>query len=154
MQEFESAIQKESSKILVPGGEIHPLTCYVMNYIAFLTYYSNALADIVVDWSQVRCRNLTSRVQIEMETISRRSFFCMSFRREPLAAFITSSRATFTKPLTLPSPPTLAMDLKVDVEKLVFFPNIDGGVGGFIRWEDEVLLSLENQERSKEELVN
>ncbi|KAL2579038.1 hypothetical protein AAZX31_15G041000 [Glycine max] len=36
LNNFESAIQKGSSKIPVPGGEIHPLTSYVTNYIAFL----------------------------------------------------------------------------------------------------------------------
>jgi len=49
---FESAIQKESSKIPVPGGGIHPLTRYVMNYIAFLGDYSDALAEIIADWPQ------------------------------------------------------------------------------------------------------
>ncbi|TKY48459.1 Exocyst complex component EXO70A1 [Spatholobus suberectus] len=52
LMDFESAIQKESSKIPVPGGGIHPLTRYVMNYIAFLGDYSDALADIVADWPQ------------------------------------------------------------------------------------------------------
>ncbi|XP_027343390.1 exocyst complex component EXO70H1 [Abrus precatorius] len=50
--DFETAIQKESSKTPVPGGGIHPLTRYVMNYIAFLADYSDALADIVADWPQ------------------------------------------------------------------------------------------------------
>lgn len=49
---FESAIHKESSKIPVPGGEIHPLTRYVMNYIAFLADYKDALSEIVADWSE------------------------------------------------------------------------------------------------------
>ncbi|CAJ1956074.1 unnamed protein product [Sphenostylis stenocarpa] len=49
---FESAIQKEYSKIPVPGGGIHPLTRYVMNYIAFLGDYRDALAEIVADWRQ------------------------------------------------------------------------------------------------------
>ncbi|KAG4955639.1 hypothetical protein AAZX31_15G041100 [Glycine max] len=49
---FESAIQKESSKIPLPGGGIHPLTRYVMNYIAFLADYGDALAEIVADWPQ------------------------------------------------------------------------------------------------------
>ncbi|RDX99248.1 Exocyst complex component EXO70H1, partial [Mucuna pruriens] len=52
LTDFESAIQKESSKIPVPGGGIHPLTRYVMNYIAFLADYGDALADIVADWPQ------------------------------------------------------------------------------------------------------
>ncbi|KAK6935935.1 Exocyst complex subunit Exo70, C-terminal [Dillenia turbinata] len=50
MTEFESAIQKESSKSPVPGGGIHPLTRYVMNYIAFLTDYSGILSDVIADW--------------------------------------------------------------------------------------------------------
>ncbi|KAL9322834.1 hypothetical protein ACSQ67_010887 [Phaseolus vulgaris] len=49
---FECAIQKESSKIPVPGGGIHPLTRYVMNYIAFLGDYNDALPEIVADWPQ------------------------------------------------------------------------------------------------------
>lgn len=52
LSEFESAIQKESSKIPVPGGGVHPLTRYVMNYIAFLADYSGVLAEIVADWPQ------------------------------------------------------------------------------------------------------
>ena len=52
LTDFESAIQKESSKIPVPGGGIHPLTRYVMNYIALLADYSEAIGDIVSDWPQ------------------------------------------------------------------------------------------------------
>ncbi|GMY10758.1 exocyst complex component EXO70H1-like [Fagus crenata] len=50
LTDFETAIQKDSSKASVPGGGVHPLTRYVMNYMTFLTDYSGALADIVVDW--------------------------------------------------------------------------------------------------------
>ncbi|KAF3453805.1 hypothetical protein FNV43_RR04246 [Rhamnella rubrinervis] len=42
LTDFESAIQKDSGP--------HPLTRYVMNYITFLTDYSDILADIVADW--------------------------------------------------------------------------------------------------------
>ena len=49
LSDFESAIQKESSKTPVPGGAVHPLTRYVMNYIAFLADYSGALGDILAD---------------------------------------------------------------------------------------------------------
>ncbi|KAH7447565.1 hypothetical protein KP509_01G111900 [Ceratopteris richardii] len=41
--EFENAIQRESSKISVPGGAIHPLTRYVMNYIWLLYCYVGPL---------------------------------------------------------------------------------------------------------------
>lgn len=50
LSDFESAIQKDNSKTAVPGGGIHPLTRYVMNYISFLADYSGILADIVADW--------------------------------------------------------------------------------------------------------
>ena len=50
LMDFETAIQKDQSKASVPGGGIHPLTRYVMNYISFLADYSGALADIVADW--------------------------------------------------------------------------------------------------------
>lgn len=50
LTDFEAAIQKDTSKSPVPGGGVHPLTRYVMNYIAFLADYSGSLADIVADW--------------------------------------------------------------------------------------------------------
>ncbi|XP_030503547.2 exocyst complex component EXO70H1 [Cannabis sativa] len=50
LTDFESAIQKDSSKTPVPSGGIHPLTRYVMNYISFLGDYSEILSDIVADW--------------------------------------------------------------------------------------------------------
>lgn len=52
LKEFESAIQKDSSKKHVSGGGVHPLTRYVMNYITFLADYGGILADIVFDMTQ------------------------------------------------------------------------------------------------------
>ncbi|MCD7460840.1 hypothetical protein HAX54_044572 [Datura stramonium] len=49
LSEFESAIQKDSSKA-VAGGGVHPLTRYVMNYLVFLGDYSGAFSEIIVDW--------------------------------------------------------------------------------------------------------
>uniref|UniRef100_A0ACD5UPN9 Uncharacterized protein n=1 Tax=Avena sativa TaxID=4498 RepID=A0ACD5UPN9_AVESA len=43
---FEAAIEKEPTKATVPGGAVHPLTRYVMNYLLFLADYDNALARI------------------------------------------------------------------------------------------------------------
>ncbi|KAJ8535560.1 hypothetical protein K7X08_023280 [Anisodus acutangulus] len=48
LSEFETAVQKDSSKA-VPGGGIHPLTRYVMNYLVFLSDYSGAISEIIVD---------------------------------------------------------------------------------------------------------
>ncbi|XP_059626676.1 exocyst complex component EXO70H1-like [Cornus florida] len=50
LSDFETAIQKDTSKSPVTGGGIHPLTRYVMNYVVFLTDYSGILSDIVADW--------------------------------------------------------------------------------------------------------
>uniref|UniRef100_A0A1D1ZH80 Exocyst subunit Exo70 family protein n=1 Tax=Anthurium amnicola TaxID=1678845 RepID=A0A1D1ZH80_9ARAE len=47
--EFDSAIQKDNSKVAAPGGGLHPLTRYVMNYVAFLADYAGVLADIFAD---------------------------------------------------------------------------------------------------------
>lgn len=51
LSEFELSIQKNSLKIPIPGGGIHPLTHSVMNYISFLANYSGVLAEIVTDSS-------------------------------------------------------------------------------------------------------
>ncbi|KAL5716899.1 hypothetical protein ACHQM5_010004 [Ranunculus cassubicifolius] len=56
--DFEAAIQKDSSKAAVPGGGIHPLTRYVMNYICFLSDYSGLLNDITADWPLPEKQNL------------------------------------------------------------------------------------------------
>ncbi|MQM23063.1 hypothetical protein Taro_056124 [Colocasia esculenta] len=50
LADFESAIQKENSKAAVPGGALHPLTRYVMNYVAFLADYSDVLDGIYADY--------------------------------------------------------------------------------------------------------
>ncbi|KAF6161454.1 hypothetical protein GIB67_009333 [Kingdonia uniflora] len=43
LAEFENAVQKETSKKPIQGGEIHPMTRYVMNYVRLLAEYSNTL---------------------------------------------------------------------------------------------------------------
>ncbi|XP_068668818.1 exocyst complex component EXO70H1-like [Aristolochia californica] len=48
--DFETTIQKDSSKSPVPGGGLHPLTRYVMNYVSFLADYNGILVDILADW--------------------------------------------------------------------------------------------------------
>ncbi|KAE8731050.1 Ankyrin repeat family protein isoform 1 [Hibiscus syriacus] len=50
LMDFESTIQKDSSKTMVPGGGLHPLTISSMNYLTLLADYSNILADIIADW--------------------------------------------------------------------------------------------------------
>ncbi|XP_050368381.1 exocyst complex component EXO70H1-like [Argentina anserina] len=50
LEDFEAAVQKDPSKIAVPAGGVHPLTRYVMNYITFLTDYTEILLDIFADF--------------------------------------------------------------------------------------------------------
>lgn len=48
--EFEKAVQGESLRKPTQGGEIHPLTRYVMNYVKLLVDYSNTL-DVLLQTS-------------------------------------------------------------------------------------------------------
>ncbi|MCD7467901.1 hypothetical protein HAX54_005602 [Datura stramonium] len=52
LSEFETAVQKDSSKV-VSGGRIHPLTRYVMNYLVLLGEYNGAICDIIIDFSPI-----------------------------------------------------------------------------------------------------
>ncbi|KAF8069342.1 hypothetical protein N665_1141s0003 [Sinapis alba] len=45
--DFESRIHKDSSKVVVHGGGVHPLTLSVVNHISLLANYSNVLVDIL-----------------------------------------------------------------------------------------------------------
>ncbi|KAG2405999.1 Exocyst complex component [Vigna angularis] len=46
LTEFESTMQKDSSKTAVNGGGVHSLTIQTMNYLAILADYINVLSDI------------------------------------------------------------------------------------------------------------
>ncbi|XP_042507041.1 exocyst complex component EXO70A1-like isoform X2 [Macadamia integrifolia] len=48
LSEFENAVRRETSKTPVPGGTIHPLTRYVMNYINLISDYKQTLLDLIV----------------------------------------------------------------------------------------------------------
>ncbi|CAH8297313.1 unnamed protein product [Eruca vesicaria subsp. sativa] len=50
MTDFETAIQKETSKTLIVGGGVHPLTRYVMNYLSFLADYNESISVIFENW--------------------------------------------------------------------------------------------------------
>ncbi|RZC84008.1 hypothetical protein C5167_046794 [Papaver somniferum] len=51
LSEFETTVQKDSSKIPVSGGGIHPLTEYGMSFIAGLSDYSVILLNLMEDWA-------------------------------------------------------------------------------------------------------
>ncbi|KAI9102917.1 hypothetical protein K1719_023356 [Acacia pycnantha] len=48
LSEFENAVLREPSKVTVPGGTIHPLTRYVMNYISLISDYKQTLSSLIV----------------------------------------------------------------------------------------------------------
>ncbi|KAE8692854.1 Ankyrin repeat family protein isoform 1 [Hibiscus syriacus] len=50
LTDFESKIQKDSSKAMIPGGGLHPLTIYSMNCLTLLADYRNILTEIISDW--------------------------------------------------------------------------------------------------------
>ncbi|KAJ9180775.1 hypothetical protein P3X46_008983 [Hevea brasiliensis] len=50
LTDFESSIQKDSSKTPVPGGDVHPLTFHSINYLTILGDYGSILSDIISDW--------------------------------------------------------------------------------------------------------
>ncbi|KAK8296847.1 hypothetical protein V6Z11_D05G147500 [Gossypium hirsutum] len=48
LSEFENAVLREPSRVPVPGGTIHPLTRYVMNYISLISDYKQTLIDLIM----------------------------------------------------------------------------------------------------------
>lgn len=48
LSEFECAVLRDPSKIPVPGGTVHPLTRYVMNYISLISDYKPTLTELIV----------------------------------------------------------------------------------------------------------
>ncbi|KAJ4893579.1 exocyst subunit exo70 family protein D3 [Raphanus sativus] len=48
LSEFENSVLREPSVVPVPGGTIHPLTRYVMNYISLISDYKQTLNDLIV----------------------------------------------------------------------------------------------------------
>ncbi|WOL06532.1 hypothetical protein Cni_G15266 [Canna indica] len=48
LSEFENAVLRDPPKTPVPGGTIHPLTRYVMNYISLISDYKPTLIELIV----------------------------------------------------------------------------------------------------------
>ncbi|KAL8242728.1 hypothetical protein R6Q59_013030 [Mikania micrantha] len=48
ISEFENAVLREPSKVPVPGGTIHPLTRYVMNYVSLISDYKQTLGELII----------------------------------------------------------------------------------------------------------
>ncbi|KAG1348227.1 hypothetical protein COCNU_06G020560 [Cocos nucifera] len=49
---LKSLIKIDTEKVLVPGGAIHPLTRYVMNYVKYACEYKNTLEQVVKDYQR------------------------------------------------------------------------------------------------------
>ena len=61
LSEFENAVLRDPSKTPVPGGTIHPLTRYVMNYSSLISDYKTTLSELIIS----RPSSATSRVAAE-----------------------------------------------------------------------------------------
>ncbi|ONM22177.1 Exocyst complex component EXO70B1 [Zea mays] len=48
LSEFENAVLRDPSKTPVPGGTIHPLTRYVMNYSTLISDYKATLSELII----------------------------------------------------------------------------------------------------------
>ncbi|CAI9753714.1 unnamed protein product [Fraxinus pennsylvanica] len=48
LSEFENRVLQEPSRVQVPGGTLHPLTRYVMNYISLISDYKQTLLELIV----------------------------------------------------------------------------------------------------------
>ncbi|XP_078446981.1 exocyst complex component EXO70H1-like [Wolffia australiana] len=46
LEELESAIKKDNTKAIIPGGGLHPLARYVANFVSLLAEYERGVADI------------------------------------------------------------------------------------------------------------
>ncbi|XP_022889213.1 exocyst complex component EXO70A1-like [Olea europaea var. sylvestris] len=56
LSEFENAVLREPSRVPVPGGTIHPLTRYVMNYISLIADYKQTLMELIVSKPSIGSR--------------------------------------------------------------------------------------------------
>ncbi|KAG5523593.1 hypothetical protein RHGRI_035406 [Rhododendron griersonianum] len=69
--EFENDVLKEPSKVPIPGGTIHPMTRYVMNYINLITDYKQTLVELIV--SKPELKNSGDLTDVELEVVEGRT---------------------------------------------------------------------------------
>ncbi|GKA87080.1 exocyst complex component EXO70A1-like protein [Tanacetum coccineum] len=67
LYEFESSVLREPSRVLVPGGTIHPLTRYVMNYISLISDYKQTLGELIVSKPVIGSRHLDNLTTPDMD---------------------------------------------------------------------------------------
>lgn len=67
LSEFENAVLSEPSKVPVPGGTIHPLTRYVMNYINLISDYKQTLLELIVSKPSTGSRYSVDQTMPDMD---------------------------------------------------------------------------------------
>ncbi|XAR67564.1 hypothetical protein NMG60_11002364 [Bertholletia excelsa] len=81
LSEFENAVLREPSKVPVPGGTIHPLTRYVMNYISLISEYEQTLFELIVSEPSTGSRYSGDLTTPDMDLVE-------SEERSPLAVHL------------------------------------------------------------------
>ncbi|CAN8321876.1 unnamed protein product [Cochlearia groenlandica] len=73
--EFENAIFREPSIVPVPGGTIHPLTRYVMNYLNLISDYKQTLVDLIMSkpCAGLKCTNDPNKPDMDLSELQGRS---------------------------------------------------------------------------------
>ncbi|KFK35661.1 hypothetical protein AALP_AA4G020800 [Arabis alpina] len=66
--EFENAVFREPSVVPVPGGTIHPLTRYVMNYLNLISDYKQTLVDLIMSkpCAGLKCTNDPNKPDMDL----------------------------------------------------------------------------------------
>ncbi|KAH7577162.1 hypothetical protein ACOSP7_002036 [Xanthoceras sorbifolium] len=59
--DLENSIKSEMGKNTVPGGAVHPLTRYTMNYLKYVCEYKDTLEQVFKDHSKIERHDSTSR---------------------------------------------------------------------------------------------
>ncbi|KAK8948921.1 hypothetical protein KSP39_PZI005408 [Platanthera zijinensis] len=81
-REFSNSVQKEDSGKPLQGGDIHPLTRYVMNYAKLLLEYSNSL-DMILDGEHIpeelQCGGDDDQLMGDRTPLTRRLLLLMSY---------------------------------------------------------------------------
>ncbi|XP_071740085.1 exocyst complex component EXO70C1-like [Rutidosis leptorrhynchoides] len=65
--DLETSIRNDAAKTPVPGGAVHPLTRYVLNYLNYACEYGDSLEQIFQQNAKLNELSTTSEEEIEME---------------------------------------------------------------------------------------
>ncbi|KAG0489278.1 hypothetical protein HPP92_008089 [Vanilla planifolia] len=78
--EFINAVQRDSSRKLLQGGDVHPLTRYVMNYVKLLVDYNVSL-DLLLGVEELPEQDMVGDDQLEREMgpLAQRLLLLLSF---------------------------------------------------------------------------